>query len=207
MITLYITRHGETEWNKEKRMQGWLDSNLTESGIKNAVSLGERLKETEFTAIYSSPSGRTKATTSLIRGERDIPVIYDENLKEIKLGQWEGRTHASIKEMYQTEFESFWNTPLQYTSVGGETFEETRARASQVLDRIKREYKSGNMLIVTHSVVIKCLFSFFKNSSIETLWDPPYIHDTSLTIVEMNEDGFKLILEGDITHLESVNFI
>jgi probable phosphoglycerate mutase len=87
MITLYITRHGETEWNKEKRMQGWLDSNLTESGIKNAVSLGERLKETEFTAIYSSPSGRTKATTSLIRGERDIPVIYDENLKEIKLGQ------------------------------------------------------------------------------------------------------------------------
>jgi broad specificity phosphatase PhoE len=207
MITLYITRHGETEWNQEKRMQGWLDSNLTENGIKNAVSLGEKLKETELTAIYSSPSGRTQATTNLIRGERDIPVIYDENLREIKLGQWEGKTHSLIKELYQTQFEAFWNAPHQYTSVEGETFEETRARASQVLNRIKREYESGNILIVTHSVVIKCLYSFFKNSPIETLWDPPYIHDTSLTIVEMSENGFKLVLEGDTSHLKSVNFI
>jgi broad specificity phosphatase PhoE len=207
LITLYITRHGETEWNREKRMQGWLDSNLTENGVKNAVCLGERLKETELTAIFSSPSGRTKATTRLIRGERDIPVIYDENLREIKLGQWEGKTHSSIKEMYHTEFESYWNKPHQFATVGGERFEETRARAIQVLDRIKREYKSGNILIVTHSVVIKCLYSFFKNSSIETLWDPPYIHGTSLTIVEMSEDGYKLVLEGDTTHLESVNFV
>lgn len=207
MITLYITRHGETEWNREKRMQGWLDSNLTENGIKNAVCLGERLKETEITAIFSSPSGRTKATTNLIRGERDIPVIYDENLREIKLGQWEGKTHSSIKEMYLTEFESYWNTPHLFKTVEGETFEETRARAIQVLNRIKREFKSGNILIVTHSVVIKCLYSFFKNSPIETLWDPPYIHDTSLTIVEMDENGFKLVLEGDTSHLESMNFI
>jgi probable phosphoglycerate mutase len=207
MITLYITRHGETEWNREKRMQGWLDSNLTENGIKNAISLGERLKETELTAIFSSPSGRTKATTSLIRGERDIPVIYDENLREIKLGQWEGKTHSSIKEMYQTEFESYWNTPHQFKTVGGETFEETRARAIQVLNRIKKDYKSGNILIVTHSVLIKCLYSFIRNTSIETLWDPPYMHDTSLTIVEMNENGFKLGLEGDISHLETANFI
>ena len=52
MITLYITRHGETEWNSEKRMQGWLDSNLTENGIINAVSLGERLKETELNSYF-----------------------------------------------------------------------------------------------------------------------------------------------------------
>jgi broad specificity phosphatase PhoE len=207
MITLYITRHGETEWNTEKRMQGWLDSNLTENGIKNAISLGERLKETELTAIYSSSSGRTKATTNLIRGERDIPVIYDENLREIKLGQWEGKTHTSIREMYPSEYESFWNAPHLFKAVGGETFEETRARAIQVLNRIKSENKSGNILIVTHSVVIKCLYSFFKNSPIETLWDPPYIHDTSLTIIEMNEKGFKIVLEGDISHLESPNFI
>ncbi|MFP7299232.1 histidine phosphatase family protein [Neobacillus niacini] len=207
MITLYITRHGETEWNTEKRMQGWLDSNLTESGINNAVSLGERLKDTELTAIYSSTSGRTKATASLIRGDRDIPVIYDENLREIKLGQWEGKTHSLIKELYQTEFDAFWNAPHQYTSVEGETFEQTRARAIRVLERIKSEHESGNILIVTHSVVIKCLYSYFKNLRIEALWDPPYIHDTSLTIVETNENGFKLILEGDTTHLKSMNFI
>ncbi|WP_045524619.1 histidine phosphatase family protein [Neobacillus niacini] len=204
MITLYITRHGETEWNREKRMQGWLDSNLTENGIKNAVSLGERLKDIELTAIFSSPSGRTKATTNFIRGERNIPVIYDEDLKEIKLGEWEGKTHSSIKEMYEDEFESYWNTPNQFTTVGGETFEETRERAVRVLNRIKREYKSGNILIVTHSVLIKCMYSFFKNASIETLWEPPFIHDTSLTIVEMNENGYEIVVAGDISHRETV---
>ncbi|MEH7011674.1 histidine phosphatase family protein [Neobacillus niacini] len=204
MITLYITRHGETEWNREKRMQGWLDSNLTENGIKNAVSLGERLKDIELTAIFSSPSGRTKATTNLIRGERNIPVNYDEDLKEIKLGEWEGKTHSSIKEMYEDEFESFWNTPHQFTTVGGETFEETRERAVRVLNRIKREYKSGNILIVTHSVLIKCMYSFFKNASLETLWEPPFIHDTSLTIVEMNENGYEIVVAGDVSHRETV---
>jgi broad specificity phosphatase PhoE len=73
MIKLYITRHGETIWNTEKRMQGWLDSNLTENGKKNAEALGERLKDIEFEAIYSSPSQRTKTTTELVKGDRAIP--------------------------------------------------------------------------------------------------------------------------------------
>ena len=94
---------------------------------------------------------------------------------------------------------------IYFRVLGERSFEQTRERAIQVLNRIKREYQSGNILIVTHSVVIKCLYSFFKNTPIETLWDPPYIHDTSLTVVEMAETGFKIVLEGDISHRESVN--
>lgn len=202
MITLYITRHGETEWNREKRMQGWLDSNLTDNGMINAVFLGERLKKTELAAIFSSPSGRTMATTNLIRGDRDIPIIYDENLREIYMGDWEGKTHSTIKEKYPEDYEAFWNSPQLYTPDRGETFEKTRNRAIQVLNRIKRECQSGNILIVTHAVVIKCLYSFFKYTSIDTLWDPPFIQDTSLTVAEMTETGFKIVLEGDISHLE-----
>ena len=200
MVTLYITRHGETKWNSEKRMQGWMDSNLTENGANNAVSLGKRLNETEFAAIFSSPIGRTKATTNLIRGDRDIPIYYDEDLREINLGDWEGQIESAINERYPKEFDAFWNTPHLYTPIGGETFGNVIERANRVLNRIKKEYTSGNILIVTHSIVIKCLFSIFKNASIETLWDPPFIHDTSLTIVEMDETGYKIVLEGDLSH-------
>lgn len=200
MVTLYITRHGETEWNMEKRMQGWLDSNLTEEGVKNALSLGDRLKETKLAAIFSSPSGRTKNTTELIRGEREIPIIYDENLKEMNLGEWEGKTQTSIVEKYPEEYEAFWNMPHLFSPIGGESFEETRERAFKVLNRIQKEYQTGNILIVTHAVLIKCLYSIFKNSPIETLWDPPFIHGTSLTIVEAGETGYKIVLEGDLSH-------
>ncbi|MEH7112976.1 histidine phosphatase family protein [Neobacillus niacini] len=204
VIILYITRHGETEWNREKRLQGWLDSNLTDNGVINAVSLGERLKKTELAAIFSSPSGRTMATTNLIRGDRDIPIIFDENLREINMGDWEGNTHSSVKERYPKEYDAFWNAPHLFLRDGAESFEQTRERVIQVINRIKRDYQSGNILIVTHAVVIKCFYSFFKNTSIETLWDPPFIHDTSLTVVEMAETGFKIVLEGDISHREPV---
>lgn len=76
MITLYITRHGETEWNTEKRMQGWSDSNLTVKGGEHAALLGNRLKEVSFDAIYSSPSKRTELTAGLIKGDKDIRSLW-----------------------------------------------------------------------------------------------------------------------------------
>lgn len=205
MLTLYITRHGETEWNKEKRMQGWLDSNLTEDGKNSALLLGERLKDIEFTAVFSSPSGRTKTTTALIKGNRDIPIHYDDDLKEMNLGQWEGQTQSSIFEMHPNDYEDFWYTPHLFTPIGGEHFEETKARALKALNAIQNEYADGNVLIVTHTVIIKCLLSIFKNDSIENLWDGPYIHDTSLTKVQVTDNGYTILLEGDISHKQMKN--
>lgn len=200
MLNLYITRHGETIWNTEKRMQGWMDSSLTEIGIRNAESLSERLKEIELTAIYSSPSGRTKFTSELIKGNRKIPLIFDDNLKEMNLGRWEGQTFESIQQTNPLEIEYFWNAPHQFIPVGGENFNEVRKRALEVLERIKANYLCGNILIVTHSVMIKCLLSIFKDLPIEKLWEPPFIHDTSLTLVELSEKQSKIVMEGDISH-------
>jgi broad specificity phosphatase PhoE len=200
MIKLYITRHGETIWNTEKRMQGWLDSNLTENGKKNAEALGERLKDIEFEAIYSSPSQRTKTTTELVKGDRAIPVIFNDHLREMNLGIWEGQTMDSIRETNAIEIDHFWHAPELFVPVGGETFIDIRERALKILGRIKNDHLTGNILIVTHSVMIKTLFSIFNNSPIEKLWDPPFIHDTSLSIVELNEDEYKIVLEGDISH-------
>ncbi|TQR20109.1 histidine phosphatase family protein [Psychrobacillus vulpis] len=204
MLTLYITRHGETEWNTQKRMQGWQDSELTESGINNAVYLGKSLKDTPIDIVFSSPSNRTLKTASLICADRNIPIIIDENLKEMNMGVWEGETQSSIKENHPVEFHHFWNAPQHFTPVGGETFLETRDRALKALNRIKEDYHSGNILIVTHSVIIKCFISIIKNQSIEKIWDPPYIHDTSLTIVEAHGKKYKILLEGDISHKEVV---
>jgi probable phosphoglycerate mutase len=185
-------------------MQGWQDSELTENGIKNAMHLGNSLKKTSIDAVYSSPSNRTQKTAELILGDRNIPIINDANLREINMGVWEGETQSCIQENYPEEFNSFWNAPQNYNPVGGETFFETLERVREVLNRINSEHDSGNVLIVTHSVVIKCLISIFKNSPIEKLWDPPYIHDTSLTVVEVHENEYKVILEGDISHKEVV---
>ncbi len=74
MLHLYIARHGQTQWNVEKRMQGWLDSDLTELGLYNARALGERLKDIELNQVYISPSKRTEETAKTILGSRRPPA-------------------------------------------------------------------------------------------------------------------------------------
>jgi broad specificity phosphatase PhoE len=199
LLKLFLTRHGETLWNVEKRLQGWKDSDLTENGVNNAIALGETLNETVFQAVYVSPSKRTIDTAKLIMGNKEVPVNLDERLREINMGDWEGRTHNEVAETDPHAFHAFWNAPHTYEVLKGENFSAVQRRAIEVIDHIQTSHLNGNILIVTHTVVIKCLLAYFKNLPLEKLWEPPYIHDTSLTVIEI-DDQSKIILEGDISH-------
>lgn len=202
MLTLYLTRHGETEWNVEKRMQGWQDSPLTEKGKNDAKRLGKRLESIELTAIYTSTSGRAVKTAQLIRGERLIPIYEDEHLREIYLGDWEGKTNEEIMQFDPIAFGQFWNEPHLYSPKRGERFIEVQNRAFTVIEQIIKHHQSGNILIVTHAVVLKSLIARLKNLSLEQLWAPPFMHGTSVTIVQVDNGQFKFIAEGDVSHLE-----
>ena len=200
LLRLFVTRHGETIWNTQKKLQGWSDSDLTENGIKNALSLGDRLKDIEFQSIYASPSKRTVHTAALIKDGREQLIIEDENLREIHLGEWEGQTQDALKEKYPKEYFAFWNKPHLYMTESGESFYQLQDRVIKFLNRINSEHDNGNMLIVTHSVFIKALLLHCKNVSLAELWAPPFIHDTSLTIIEIEDGEIEIKLEGDIAH-------
>jgi broad specificity phosphatase PhoE len=202
MLRLYITRHGETEWNTQGRMQGWKNSNLTERGRMNAMALGRALQNVEFRKVYCSPLERTRVTTGLILGGRDVEVIYNENLKEIHLGELEGLTQDEIKDIYPEFQIHFWKNPHEYVPRSGESFYEVRDRVIKTLEQIIEDNPDGNVMIVTHGVVLKTIHSYFKNLTMERLWDPPFIYDTSLTIVEINDGKARIIVEGDISHIE-----
>lgn len=202
MLRLYITRHGETEWNIQGRMQGWKNSNLTSKGVSNAKALGESLKSVEFNKVYCSPLDRTRHTAELILSGRDIPVVYDENLREIHLGELEGLNQEEIKQIYPEFGSHFWENPHLYKAKSGEDFYQVRERVLKVLDRIMSENTEGNILIVTHGVVLKTFHAYFKNLPMERLWDPPFIYDTSLTIVEIENGKSEVVVEGDISHIK-----
>lgn len=200
-MKLYITRHGETEWNTEKRMQGFKNSNLTEKGVSNAKKLGSALKDINFSKIYSSPLGRTIDTSKHILGDRDIEIITVDYLKEMNLGTWGGMLSDDIIAKYPKEYDNFWNNPQEYTPIDGENFYEVMERVSKGLEEIINN-EDGDILIVTHTVVIKCLLAKLKNLPIKNLWDPPYIYDTCLTILEVENGEIKFLKEADICHLD-----
>ncbi len=82
-MKLYIIRHGETDWNKEKRLQGQSDTQLNEYGIELARITGEALKYVHFDYIFSSPLKRAYKTAELIRMDRPVKIVTDDRLKEI----------------------------------------------------------------------------------------------------------------------------
>ncbi len=200
-MKIYITRHGETQWNKEGKMQGWKDSNLTEKGVENAKKLGESLKNVKFDYIYCSPLGRAIDTAKYVRSNKDTEIIIIESLKEMGFGICEGMEHEKVKELYPSQQLNFWNKPQLYETVDGERFDELISRVKKVLYNIINNSNAENILIVTHTVVIKAIYSILNEYTLENFWNSPFIYDTCLTILEVENKKVEIILEADISHL------
>jgi len=203
MTKLYLTRHGETLWNTEGRMQGWNDSPLTELGIKQAEWLKERIKDLKIDAIYSSPSGRAYNTAEIIKGNRELQVIKHDAFREIKLGEWEGLDQEEIKALDKEQHYNFWNAPhLFKPSSNAETFEQLRDRVTPVIMDIVDKHKGENVLIVTHTMTLKAFMTAIENKPVENIWDPPFIKQTSLTAIDFKENEFEILMHGDASHHE-----
>ena len=181
-------------------MQGWKNSNLTKNGIENAIKLGERLEEVEFTKIYSSPLERAMKTANYIKGNRNIEIQSLEGLKEMGFGLWEGLENEQLIELNKDEHYNYWNRPELYIPNGGETFEEFFMRIKSSLDYILENTKKGNILIVSHGVAIKALFAIIKGIKLEDFWHDTYVEGTSLSILEVKDKKIEFKLKGDTSH-------
>ena len=201
-MKIYITRHGETMWNKQGRMQGWNNSNLTEKGVDNAKKLGKALKDIPFDTIYCSPLGRAVETAECIVGERKIPIILEDNLKEMNFGTWEGMTHDNVKTQYPDAHFKLWNTPEVYEPVDGEDFETLLGRARKVLEMLVSLENIENILVISHAIFIKAFYVVAKDYTLKELWNPPFMRDTCLSILEIENGNLQFILEGDTSHLQ-----
>ncbi|WML43026.1 histidine phosphatase family protein [Neobacillus sp. PS3-40] len=201
MLYLYFVRHGQTEWNAENRIQGRQDSNLTEQGMEHANQLGESLKEVEWTAIYSSQSTRALKTAEIVKRERPLLIRQDERLMEMHLGDWEGMTMEEIKEMNPEQHGNYWNNPSRYQNETGESFEEVKERVEVFLNKILQTYESGNILILTHGVVIKMVQLIGSRLGMDQLWATPYIEGTSVTKLKIENKKIEIQVEGDLSHL------
>ncbi|SDW15853.1 histidine phosphatase family protein [Paenibacillus sp. CF384] len=202
--TIYLTRHGETEWNVDGRLQGHMDSELTELGTSQAGWLGKSLQGVHFDAIYTSASPRAQRTGQIIRGNRNIPLIPNEELKEIYLGAWEGQKFTEIERTFPEEHVAFWNTPHLYQpSNDGESIVQLQERVIPKVKAIEAAHQGGTILIITHAVTLKTIMAYFKGDPLELLWSPPYIHPTSLTKVTIDAEGPHIELHGDVSHYEA----
>ncbi|NQX49601.1 histidine phosphatase family protein [Paenibacillus tritici] len=201
--TIYITRHGQTEWNVQKRMQGHQDSELTPLGVQQAEWLSRGLQGVHLDAVYASSSTRALRTAEIIRGERTLLLTACDEFKEIGMGVWEGRDSAELELQYPEQHLFFWGDPEQFSVEGSETFAAVQERALRKLREIIDLHAGGTVLIVTHTVVIKVLMAYFEDRAMNKLWDLPYIYPTCLCRIDITDGVPEIVLHGDTSHYET----
>lgn len=135
MTTLLLVRHGETDWNAERRYQGHADVPLNARGREQAEALAEQLAGEDLDAIYSSDLSRARVTAEVVAARLGIPVVVDPDLREVDVGPVEGLTfeEAQVFDGWQ-----------------GEPKDEHAERILRAIHRIAAEHPEGRVLVVTH---------------------------------------------------------
>jgi len=171
MVTLILVRHGQTDWNKEDRIQGQSDIPLNKEGKRQAEKVARQLSGKKIDAIYTSKLKRAYQTAHIIARAHHLKVVKDERLNEITQGDWEGLTLSEARKRYPVLFEKWLTTPLQTKPPGGESVKSVKKRVIDVLNEIKGRHPSQTVVIVAHEVVNALIKSVCEGIGLEHIWD------------------------------------
>ena len=153
-MAIYVTRHGQTEWNAENKVCGITDIALTEKGIAQAEELAEQVKEKNIEIIISSPMKRAIATSQIVSKKCHIPITVDDRLIEQNYGIYEGVDRKD--EHFLANKRNF-----AYRYPSGESMMQVAARVYPLLDEIKKKYMGKNVLIICHGGVCRVIRTYF----------------------------------------------
>jgi broad specificity phosphatase PhoE len=153
--TIVLVRHGETDWNLERRFQGHADRPLNDTGRAQAAALAESLRGEHLTAVYTSPLQRASQTAAIVAAQLGLAARPLEALREINVGDWEGLTVDDVKERYPEQVATDWRSGWP----GGETYDELSARVLPALVGLADEHPGERVLAVTHAGPVRAALS------------------------------------------------
>lgn len=207
MIDLYFVRHGQTEWNQKRVLQGKKDSPLTAEGVEQAQALKKRLEAMRVDKCITSPLGRARETATLLVPE--IPVVENELISEMEFGKAEGLEKEVFKERYPESFYDLWHRADRYDPApfSGETFQSMMNRGRAFLDSLLREEKGSSILIISHGMMLKVLFALIWGHDLSQFWEDPVPLNTSLTHVTLSEGKFEIVDFSNVSHLDNPEVI
>lgn len=158
--TLFLVRHGETDWTRERRILGSRDLGLNADGLNQAHAAARALEGVEITEVVSSPLLRAVQTAEVVAGLADIDVARDPRLTEMRVGRWEGMPYDAAQ--VDPDFQRFLDDPDAARVSGGELLGEVRDRAVGAVTQALADNPSwSNVIFVTHAAVIRVILAHY----------------------------------------------
>jgi len=155
IVQIVLVRHGATDWNLQGRCQGSTDRDLSDVGIRQAEQIAELLSEQEINAIYSSSLRRAQQTAERISQPHKLPVLIEQDVRELDHGELEGLTFNEIKANYGDFLVRWRSEPAEICVPGGERLADVAERAWNGLNQIvQRHTDAERILVVSHNFPI-----------------------------------------------------
>lgn len=154
-MEIVLLRHGATDWNLQGRCQGSSDRSLNEVGVRQAEQIARQLSSETVHAVYSSNLRRARHTAQLVSRPHALPVLIEDDIRELDHGELEGLTFSQIKEQYSVFLERWRTAPAQLQVPGGERLVDVAQRAWNGLNRITGRHAAGEtVIVVSHNFPI-----------------------------------------------------
>lgn len=206
-MLIYLMRHGETDWNKARRLQGQSDIPLNEYGIELAVKTAEALADVPFDVAFCSPLGRAEETARIILGDRKTPLHKDIRLMEINFGTSEGICFDAPKQNPEDPLHDFFCNPESYLPPkGAESFAQVAERGRSFLQEkiLPLEGSFETILMVAHGAFNRSLLNSIMELPLKDFWRIS-LPNCAVSILSLEDGKFKVLEESKVYYGEPVN--
>lgn len=200
---LYLIRHGATPHNLQQppRMQGDdVDEPLAELGRKQAARAAESLADRPFAAVYASPMKRAHETAAAIAAPHGLSITTVDQLREVNLGEWSGKTWDEIRATDAQRYEHFLNHPEECGYPGGESLAELLERVRTALASIATKHLGQEVAVVAHSVVNRCYLGNLLGLPLNGGRGVAQLN-TGISLVRWTPERAKVLTINDVRHL------
>jgi probable phosphoglycerate mutase len=203
-MRLILIRHGETDWNSERRIQGHSDTPLNARGIEQAEQLAARVaSEEKIDALYASPLARARVTAEIVARQAGVVVIPDDRLKEKSFGELEGLSFAEIEQRFPNLFRQWSESATHLPLPGEEILGDFQSRVQSFLDDIRAQHNDdARIAVVTHGGTINMMLNTLIGYDINKRW-AFWFDNASLSRIELTNARARIHLLNDTCHLRN----
>jgi broad specificity phosphatase PhoE len=165
VTTIFLARHGESDWNVAKRFQGHSDRPLTERGRQQAHALADLAASQEIDAVYTSPLSRARETAEIVAARTGLEPVALPELREVDTGSWSGLSRADVEARFPEGFARWRSGGSGWED--GESYEEMAERVIGALRRIADDHPDGRVLVISHGGPIRAIHAAAEGLAIQ----------------------------------------
>ncbi len=208
MTTIYLIRHAEAEGNLYRIAQGQHESNLTGRGLRQVRALERRFADIPVDAVYSSDLYRTRATAAAVYRPKNLPLRLCPGLREICVGDWEGRTWGDIARCTPEAMADFGSRMDRWSIPGAETPAEVLERVRSAVEDIARANPGKTLALFSHGYAIRLLLANLQGISLrDTGAKSPTGDNTAVSLLEWDGERLRVVWQNDNRHLQTPEYL